>query len=99
MKAYALVLLLAGMTINMSSLEEGYAQSSAEQQLRALDAGWARSYEVHDTAFAKSLFADSIIITATNGSVKNKEGELRDVRAQPGLVMSFFRTREVVVRT
>ena len=98
MKAYALGL-FAGMIMNMSAFEEGYAQSNVEQQLRALDAGWARSYEVHDTTYARSLFADSIVITATNGAVKNKEGELRDVRAQPGLIMSFFRTRDVMVRT
>jgi uncharacterized protein (TIGR02246 family) len=70
---------------------------SAVEQVRALDAGWARSYAVHDTAYAKSLFADSIIVTATNGSVKNKEGELADIRPQSGLVMSYFRTRDVRV--
>lgn len=91
MKSYVMVFLLA-VTANAS------AQTSDVDQVRALNAGWARSYQVHDTAFAKSLFADSIIVTATNGSVKNKEGELRDVRPQSGLVMSFFRTRDVVIR-
>jgi ketosteroid isomerase-like protein len=91
MKSYAMVLLLA-VTASAS------AQTSDVDQVRTLDAGWARSYQVHDTTYAKSLFADSIIVTATNGSVKSKEGELRDVRPQSGLVMSFFRTRDVVVR-
>jgi ketosteroid isomerase-like protein len=91
MKSCVMVLLLA---VTASAR----AQTSDVDQVRALDAGWARSYQVHDTAYAKSLFADSIIVTATNGSVKNKEGELRDVRPQSGLVMSYFRTRDMVIR-
>ena len=72
--------------------------ASAESEVRALDAGWARSYQVHDTAYAISLFADDIVITATNGSLKNKNGELGDIRPNPNLKMDYFRTRDVKVR-
>lgn len=77
-----------------------FAQSTAnaESEVRALDAGWARSYQVHDTAYAISLFDDDIVITATNGSLKNKSGELGDIRPNPNLKMDYFRTRDVKVR-
>jgi ketosteroid isomerase-like protein len=66
--------------------------------IRALDAGWARSYQVHDTAYAIQLFADDMVVTATNGSLKNKQGELADIRPSPNLKMDYFRTKDVNVR-
>ena len=75
------------------------SQPQDSAALRSLDARWARSYAEHDTAFALALFAEEIAVTAANGNVKTKQGELADVRAQPGLVMDFFRTRDVNVRT
>ena len=69
------------------------------ERIRELDAGWANTYAKHNTAFAHSLFADDIVITSTNGTLKNKQGELADIRAQPGLVMDYFRTTDVNVST
>lgn len=66
--------------------------------IRALDAGWARSYATHDTTYARALFADEIAVISSNGRVKDKEGELADVRAQPNLKMDYFRTSNVEVR-
>ena len=75
------------------------ADPNAEVQIvRALDAGWAHAYQVHDTAFAISLFADDIIVTSMQGALKTKEQELGDIRPQAGLAMDYFRTRDVLVR-
>jgi hypothetical protein len=49
------------------------AQNSADR-IRQLDSAWARSYAVHDTALARSLFAEDIVITSTNGTLKTREG-------------------------
>jgi len=84
----ACLLLLAG---------SAQAQSPADS-VRALDSAWARSYATHDTALALRLFADDLIVTSMAGSLKDKMGELADIRPQAGLQMHFFRTSDVTVR-
>jgi ketosteroid isomerase-like protein len=72
-------------------------QSPADS-IRSLDSAWARAYAVHDTGLAGSLFADDLVVTGLNGTLKDKEAELADVRPLPNLHMEFFRTRDVAVR-
>ena len=67
-------------------------------QVRGLDSAWARSYAVHDTAAAIQLFADDMVITGGNGTLKTKAQELGDIRPTAGLRMHFFRTSDVQVR-
>jgi ketosteroid isomerase-like protein len=74
------------------------AQQPVIDTVRRLDAGWARAYQMHDTAYALQLFADDLVVTSTNGTLKNKQGEMADIRAQANLKMDFFRTRDVNVR-
>lgn len=71
---------------------------SAEGILSRLDSAWARSYAVHDTATAIALFDDRIVITSGSGTLKDKNGELGDIRPAAGLQMHFFRTSNVEVR-
>lgn len=88
-----------GFVLSCGLPADAIAQTATpETEVRALDAGWARSYQVHDTAYAISLFADDMLVTATNGSLKNKNGELADIRPNPDLKMDYFRTRDVNVR-
>ena len=75
------------------------AQSPSVDQIRALDSIWARSYFTHDTIAAKSVLSADIFITATNGSFKNRDAELNDVREYPGMTVNYFRTTDVTVRT
>ena len=74
------------------------AQSPPVDQIRALDSLWARSYFTHDTVAAKSVLSPDIFITATNGSFKNRETELNDVREYPGTTVNYFRSTDVTVR-
>jgi len=74
------------------------AQSPAMDSVARLDSAWARSYAVHDTATAQALFASDLVVVGGTGSLKNREGELRDVRPQTGLRMHYFRTQQVTVR-
>ena len=71
---------------------------STEESLRRLDAEWARSYAEHDTATAIKLFDDRIIVTGGSGTLKDKNGELADIRPTAGLQMHYFRTSNVDVR-
>jgi ketosteroid isomerase-like protein len=68
-----------------------------EPALRAMDSAWARSYATHDTALAISLMSDRMVMTSTDGQVKDKVMELEHIRPAPGLVMHHFRTSEVRV--
>lgn len=74
------------------------AQTPADT-LRQLDSAWARSYATNDTALAGKLFDDSLVVTSGTGRLKDKKGEMEDVRPYPGLRMHYFRTRDVVVRS
>lgn len=93
--ALAVVIALTGCATKHSAVAD---TSNAVEAVRALDSGWARSYAVHDTAYALQLFSDDIVVTATNGSTKTRAGELADIRPQTGLAMKYFRTRDAQVR-
>jgi ketosteroid isomerase-like protein len=71
---------------------------SAEDVLRKLDSAWARSYAEHDTATAIALFDERFIVTSAAGTLKDRNGELADIRPTAGLQMHFFRTSNVDVR-
>jgi ketosteroid isomerase-like protein len=70
---------------------------TAVASIRRLDSAWARSYAIHDTSFARALFADSLVVTSGSGAVKDREGELADIRPTADLAMRYFRTQDVVV--
>jgi ketosteroid isomerase-like protein len=72
------------------------AQSTAAQ-LRALDSAWTRSYATHDTMLARRVMAADIVITATNGTMKDLAKELEDVKAWPGMTVNYFRSADVTV--
>jgi ketosteroid isomerase-like protein len=76
----------------------GLAQIRAADSVGMLDSRWAYAYVSHDTTFAKRLFADDLVVTSVNGTLKDKAGELADIRAAPDLTMDYFRTDSVHVR-
>lgn len=67
----------------------------ALDSLRTLDSAWARTYATHDTALAIALLAPDLVVTSASGALKDRAGELGDIRPFPGLVMRFFRTSDV----
>jgi hypothetical protein len=88
------ILLLATTVTNVSA----QSTEATEASLRRADSAWARSYAQHDTVTAKALFDDRLIVTSGTGALKNKEGELGDIRPSAGLQMHYFRTSNVQVR-
>src|SRR5688572_7754214 len=90
--------ILAAKRLRMAALLTGLilpatltAQSPADV-VRSLDSAWARAYATHDTALAMALFDPDIVVTSGNGSVKNRAGEIGDVRSAPNFTLHFFRT-------
>jgi ketosteroid isomerase-like protein len=74
------------------------AQQNAADSVMFLDAAWAHAYKVHDTTFAKRLFAADLVVTSANGTLKDREKELDDIRPSPQFVMDYFKTDSVQVR-
>ncbi|HUF51274.1 MAG TPA: DUF4440 domain-containing protein [Longimicrobiales bacterium] len=74
------------------------AVAADAERVRELDAQWAHAYVVHDTALAGALLADNLVVMSGNGTLRDRQAELGDVRARAGLVMDYFRTRDVTVR-
>jgi ketosteroid isomerase-like protein len=66
--------------------------------IRRLDSLWARMYQTHDTVTADRLYADDVVITATQGTLKTKAQEMADVRPYPGMTVEYFRTSGAEVR-
>ena len=74
------------------------AQTNAVPTITRLDSLWARVYATHDTVGARQLYAADLVFTSANGSQKDLEKELDDIRPQPGLTMHYFRTTPREVR-
>ena len=85
-------LLLAALLLGPATV---HAQADT---IRRLDSLWARMYQTHDTVTAAQLYADDVVITATQGNVKTKAQEMADVRPYPGMTVEYFRTRGAEVR-
>jgi len=47
---------------------------------------------------ALELFSPDLVVTNTAGEVKDRTGEVADVRPEPGLSMHYFRTADVRAR-
>jgi ketosteroid isomerase-like protein len=73
-------------------------QSVAVRELAHLDSVWARNYATNDTATALQLMHDNFYMTSTNAAIKNRDGELRDIRLDPRLRMKYFTTQQMQTR-
>ena len=71
---------------------------AAEQQILALNRAWADAMVRGDMATLESLFADDLIVTSGDGTLRDKAGELADVKPTPDLTTYFFNTEDVRVR-
>lgn len=68
------------------------------REIAALDSAWADAMVRGDTAYLKELFADELVVTSSNGTVRGKAGELDDVRPRPEFRTDWFRTSELSIR-
>ncbi|HJU72845.1 MAG TPA: nuclear transport factor 2 family protein [Gemmatimonadaceae bacterium] len=84
--------------ISFALLPSTAVSQDAAQAIRALDSAWARAYATHDTTLALQLFAEDLVVTSAGGNVKDRTGEIADVRRAPGLQLEFFKTIDAKVR-
>ena len=84
--------------ISLALLPSSAASQDVAQALRALDSAWARAYATHDTSLAMQVFAEDLIVTSVGGALKDRAGEIGDVRRAPGLQLEYFRTSDTKIR-
>lgn len=80
--AVLMVLLVCSVALGQSQDKKSEGMSKPEQQVLALNHAWADAITKGDAAALDRLFADDMIVTAGNGGVRNKAGEIKD--AAPG---------------
>jgi hypothetical protein len=95
----ALALVVAALSAECARVRPALPGPSGEEGILRVDSAWARAYATNDTAVAQALFADELVVTSTNGSLKTRESELDDVRPAPGIRVDYFRTRDVRIHT
>lgn len=82
MKHALMALLTAALMCSVASGQtkdkKPYAASKAEQQIMALNRAWADAITKGDAATLNRLFADDMIVTAGNGGIRDKAGEIKD---------------------
>jgi ketosteroid isomerase-like protein len=91
------MLICAALTSAANPASVVLAQANA-MALEEIDALWAKSYATHDTATALRIFAEDLVVTATNGQLKDRATEMRDVEASPGMTVNYFRSADVNAR-
>lgn len=75
--------------------------AKAEQQLLELNQTWAAAINKGDAATLDRLFADDLVVTASNGTIRDKAGEIKDAAGSPDpefIWTSPFTTEDVRVR-
>ena len=71
----------------------------AEQEILSLNREWADAMVRGDRATLERIFSDDMIVTASNGSVRGKQGELGDASGGDSSIKTyFFNTEDVRVR-
>lgn len=72
--------------------------SDDEREILALNRQWADAIVRGDVATLDRLFAEDMILTDSNGNVRNKAQEIESLRPGADLTTYFFNTDDVLVR-
>jgi len=76
----------------------GQTPEGAPSEVRRANAAWADAMVRGDTMLLQQLFSDDLIVTSSSGAIRDKAGELDDVRPRPDLTTHYFRTEDVRAR-
>ncbi len=85
------LLLLGGLTAAAQS-------SNSETEVRAANKAWADAQVKGDLEALDKLFAEELIVTSGNGTVRDKKGELADAKPDPDFKTYFFNTDDLRIK-
>lgn len=93
MKSFlAVVLIVLGFSIVAAQT------SKAENEVLAANKAWADAQVRGDLEALDKILADDLIVTAGNGTTRDKKGELADAKPAPDFKTYFFNTEDVRVK-
>ncbi len=72
--------------------------SKAENEVLAANKAWADAQVKGDLDALDRILADDLIVTAGNGTTRDKKGELADAKPAPDFKTYFFNTEDVRVK-
>ena len=90
MKRVLILVVLALVASVPASAQGGGTQGGAEREILALDREWADARVRGDRATLERIFSDDLVVTASNGTVRGKEGELNDTAGGDTSVKTYF---------
>ena len=93
---HALAILLFALLLPPSAY--GQHLSKAEDEATALDRNWAHGVLHNDATTLKRLFADDVMVIASNGTIRNKQQEIADITPPPGVTTDAFDIENVKPR-
>jgi uncharacterized protein (TIGR02246 family) len=93
--------MIVAAAVLLAAQSAGFGQSrpeDAEQEVTRLNQKWADSIAAGDVGALDRLFADDMVLTAGNGTVRGKKEELDDLRPAPDVKTYYFKVEDVRVR-
>jgi ketosteroid isomerase-like protein len=85
------LLLLGGLTAAAQS-------GKAETEVLAANKAWADAQVKGDLDGLDKLFAEELIVTSGNGTLRDKKGELADAKPNPDFKTYFFNTEDLRIK-
>jgi ketosteroid isomerase-like protein len=73
-----------------ASAQGGAKAGKAKREILALNRAWADAMVRGDRAALERIFSDDLFVTASNGTVRGKEGELDDTAGGDTSVKTYF---------
>ena len=99
MKRLLILAALALACLTTVQAQESGKQGKAEREILALNREWADAMVRGDRAKLERIFSDDLVVTASNGTVRDKQGELNDsAGGDTSIKTYFFNTEDVRVR-
>lgn len=97
--ATAVTAVLASSVVSgQDAVRKAGKSGETEQQILALNRAWAEAMVDGNMGALERIFADDLVVTTGNGTVRGKAEELKDVMPSPDLKTYFFNTEDVRVR-
>ncbi len=96
-----ITVLLCAVAFSQTQDHKSDRLSAPEQQVMAANRAWAEAITKGDAAALDQLFADDMIVTAGNGQIRDKAGEIKDAAGAPDPDFSWtqpFTTEDVRVK-
>ena len=89
------IFFLAFTIISSLALAQSQSKKSSEQEVIALDRKWAKAVVQDNSVTLRRLFADDIVVIASNGTTRNRDQEIADIHPPPGVVTEAFDIEDV----